>query len=203
MKLDLYRAHSAEYRATRAPALVHIKSAAYLAIEGRGAPGGKAFTEAIQALYGMAFTIKMARKKSGRDYAVCKLEGLWWSSRKSGDFLPEPRDQWNWKLLIRTPDFIRERDRTDALTVLAARGKTAPVKQVRLETLDEGPCVQMLHVGPYERESETIAVMKEFARASALVFTGRHHEVYLSDPRRVAPARLRTILRHPVREASR
>ena len=112
-----------------------------------------------------------------------------------------PTDQWQWKLLIRTPDFIGEEDLRQAVAVLLKRGKGEEVKRVRLETLAEGPCVQMLHVGPYERECETIAAMQAFAEKQQLRFSGKHHEIYLSDPRRVPPERLKTILRQPVRSA--
>jgi hypothetical protein len=198
-KLDLYKLHKAEYAATRKPALVEVKPASYLAISGQGAPGGDLFTASIGALYGVAFTIKMTRKFAGQqDYAVCKLEGQWWSEL-AADFAKLPKDQWLWKLLIRTPDFIKEDDLRQAVAVLLKRGKGEDVKRGRLESLAEGLCVQMLHVGPYDRECETIAVMKAFAEKQQLVFSGKHHEIYLSDPRRVPPERVKTIVRQPVR----
>ena len=198
-KLDLYKLHKAEYAATRKPTLVEIKPASYLTISGRGAPGGDLFTASIGALYGMAFTIKMTRKFAGQqDYAVCKLEGQWWSEPAS-NFDRLPKDQWLWNLLIRTPEFIKDDDLRQAVAVLLKRGKGEEVKRVRLESLAEGLCVQMLHVGPYEKECETIAVMKAFAEQQQLLFSGKHHEIYLSDPRRVPPERLKTILREPVR----
>ncbi len=198
-KIDLYKLHKTEYAATRKPALMELKPATYLAISGQGAPGGEQFTASIGALYGVAFTIKMTRKFAGQqDYAVCKLEGQWWTEPAS-DFGKLPPDQWRWKLLIRTPDFIREADLRQAVAVLLKRGKGEDVKRVRLEPLAEGLCVQMLHVGPYDKECETIAVMKAFAEKQGLAFCGKHHEIYLSDPRRVPPERLKTILRHPVR----
>jgi len=200
-KLDLYRLHKAEYAATRKPALVELQPATYLAISGQGAPGGERFTASIGALYGVAFTIKMTRKFSGKeDYAVCKLEGQW-GSESAQDFAKLSRDQWLWKLLIRTPDFIGEEDLRQAVAVLLKRGKGEDVKSVRLEALAEGPCVQMLHVGPYDKERETVAVMKAYAEKQQLQFSGKHHEIYLSDPRRVPPERLKTILRLPVRRS--
>jgi len=199
-KLDLYTLHKAEYAATRKPAFVEIKPAQYLVIGGQGAPGGDAFTACIGALYGMAFTIKMTRKFAGeQDYTVCKLEGQWWCDGLA-NFSQAPRDQWRWDLLIRTPDFIAPDDLATAAAVLTKRGKGAGVDQVRLETLAEGTCVQMLHVGPYDQEGTTVALMKEFALSRGCEFHGRHHEIYLSDPRRVAPERLKTILRCPVRK---
>jgi hypothetical protein len=198
-KLDLYKLNKTEYAATRKPALVELKPATYLAISGQGAPGGEKFTASIGALYGVAFTIKMTRKFAGQpDYAVCKLEGQWWSEPAS-EFGKLPPDQWLWKLLIRTPDFIKEEDLRQAVAVLLKRGKGEEVKRVRLESLAEGLCVQMLHVGPYNKAHETIALMHAFAEKKGLAFSGKHHEIYLSDPRRVPPERLKTILRHPVR----
>jgi hypothetical protein len=198
-KLDLYKLHKTDYVAPRKPVLLRLKPAIYLAIEGRGAPGGDEFTASIGALYGMAFTIKMTRKFAGlQDYAVCKLEGQWWADGPEPSLAKAPKDKWRWKLLIRTPEFIKAKDLEQAIAVLVKRGKGANVERVRLETLDEGPCVQMLHVGPYEKECETIALMEAFAGEQQLRLQGPHHEIYLSDPRRVPPERLKTILRHPV-----
>ena len=199
-KLDLYKANKADFAASRKPALVRLKPATYLAISGQGAPGGDEFTASIGALYGMAFTIKMTRKFAGQqDYSVCKLEGQWWANGSDAGFAKAPKEQWRWKLMIRTPEFIKEKDLEQAAAVLAKRGKGANVERVILETLDEADCVQMLHVGPYEKEHETIALMEAFAEKQQLRFHGRHHEIYLSDPRRVPPERLKTILRHPVK----
>ncbi len=197
-KLDLYKKFAADYAATREPNLVEIGPAQYLAIAGRGEPGGKEFQARIGALYNVAFTVKMARKFAGRDYAVSKLEGLWWGSR-NGAFLHEPRDTWNWKLLIRTPDFVSRNEVDGAKAKLRRKGKPAEIDDVGLELLEEGSAVQALHVGPYEKEPETLARMEALADSEGLSVHGRHHEIYLSDPRRVPPARLRTILRLPVK----
>jgi hypothetical protein len=186
-KIDLYKLHRNEYAATRKPALVKIDPAKYLAIEGHGAPGTEMFSAGIGALYGVAFTVKMARKFSGKqDYAVCKLEGQWWSDSDQ-DFMAAPKHAWRWNLLIRTPNFVTAREVDGAIAALLKRGKAETVKSVRLESLSEGKCVQMLHVGPYDKEHETIASMKALADSNGLSFHGRHHEIYLSDPRRVAP----------------
>jgi len=197
-KIDLYQVHKAEYAATRKPALVKISKGNYLAIEGNGAPGSEAFTASIGALYGVAFTVKMTRKFSGRqDYAVCKLEAQWWSDRVA-DFFAVPKDEWRWKLLILTPAFVKPNELKQAVAVLEKRGKGKDAAHVKLEPLSEGQCVQMLHVGPYDKEPESISAMKAFAASKQLSFHGRHHEIYLSDPRRVAPEKLKTILRIPV-----
>ena len=195
-KIDLYKQHKTEYVTPRKPALIKTNPAQYLAIAGQGAPGGERFTACIGALYGAAFTIKMTRKFAGKqDYAVCKLEGQWFFE---GDLAKIPKDKWKWRLLIRTPDFVTQTDLKTAAATLLKRGKSREVEEVKLETINEGQCVQMLHVGPYEKECETIAVMREFAEGRGLRFAGPHHEIYLSDPRRVPPERLKTILREPV-----
>ena len=197
-KIDLYKQHKAEYAATRKPGLVKVGKACYLAIEGQGAPGSEMFTASIGALYGIAFTVKMTRKFSGQqDYTVCKLEAQWWCDGEQG-FTTAPKQAWRWKLLIRTPDFVAQKELAAAVAVLVKRGKGNGAERVRLESLSEGSCIQMLHVGPYEKEHETIASMKAFAGSKGLSLQGRHHEIYLSDPRRVAPEKLKTILRMPV-----
>jgi len=199
-KLDLYKKHKAEYLAGKAPALVETGPAQYLAIAGQGAPEGTPFQEAIGALYAVSFTIKMTRKFAGLgDYKVCHLEGIYWGGGDEKNFFDLPRDAWEWKLLIRTPDFIGKEDLAEAVRTLKAKGKPPIVAEVRLETLEEGRCVQMLHVGPYADEPASVARMEAFAKEQGLRFRGRHHEIYLSDPRRVPPERLRTILRYPVR----
>lgn len=170
-KIDLYQIHKSEYVAPKKPVLITCQPAQYLAVKGKGEPGGEAFQAAIQKLYRTAFTIKMASKFAGRDYAVCKLEGVWRAPKEGLN---------NWTLMIRTPDFITKAD-------------------VPLIRLDEGRAVQLLHVGPYDRIPESVARMQEFAAVEKLRFKGAHHEIYLSDPRRVEPARLRTILRQSVK----
>jgi hypothetical protein len=198
-KIDLFRLHKNDYAAPKKPVLLDIAPAVYLAISGQGAPGGELFTTSIGALYGMAFTIKMTRKFAGQqDYAVCKLEGRWWSD-STPCFAQLPREQWQWQLCIRTPEFITREELDRATAVLLKRGKGAEVKRVTLETISEGKCVQMLHVGPYDQEHRTAALMQAFADKQGLEFHGRHHEIYLSDPRRVTPEKLKTILRRPVR----
>ena len=189
-KLDLYREHRDEYVAPRDPTLVNVAPARYLAITGHGKPGGSEFANAVGALYTASFTIKMASKTAGSDYAVSKLEGLWW---KEGSSVA-----WTWQLLIRVPEFITKKHLAEAVAKLLEREKDEIVSRVTMETLDEGKCVQVLHIGPYTAEQPTIAKMRAFAKQHGLSFKGRHHEIYLSDPRRVEADRLRTILRQPV-----
>ena len=194
-KIDLYAQHAPEYVTPRAPVLLTIKPAFYLAISGQGPPGGERFKVAVGALYNVAFTIKMARKFGGQqDYAVSKLEGLWFLDPANP---PNARETWRWKLMIRTPPFVTRRERDGAVATLLAKGKPPDVGDVTLEKIVEGRCVQMLHVGPYDREAEAIGLMRAHAEANGFALGEPHHEIYLSDPRRVPAARLRTILRSP------
>jgi hypothetical protein len=196
-KTDLYKLHKPEYVAPKEPALVEVGAAKYLTAEGEGAPGGEKFQQAVGALYQVAYSMKMAKKFAGQDYKVCHLEGLWW-----GIELMEARDKWRWKLLIRVPDFIGVRDLKETAARLKEKGKGDLPVEVRLETVKEGRCVQVLHTGPYAAEPATVARMEAFAGSKGLAFAGPHHEIYLSDPRRVAPEKLRTILRMLVKQGS-
>ena len=199
-KLDLYKKHRAEYVAPRKPTLVTIGPARYLTAEGRGAPAGAAFQAAVGALYAVAFTIKMTRKAAEKgDYKVAALEGLWWGPDRRAPFSVKSPKDWHWKVLIRTPVFVTAADLTRAKKALLAKGKVGEIAKVKLATIREGRCVQMLHVGGYDKEPATIEAMLAFAADQDLAFRGVHHEIYLSDPRRTPPARLRTILRHQVR----
>jgi hypothetical protein len=171
-KIDLYQLNKAEYVAPKNPVVIVCQPAQYLAIKGQGEPGGEAFQAAIGALYKAAFTIKMAKKRAGQDYTVCKLEAAWTAP-----------DQWT--LLIRTPEFIKTAD--------------LPPGKVKLKTMEEGRVLQVLHVGPYSEIRAAMHRLHEFAAVEKLRPHGPPHEIYLSDPRRVEPARLRTILRLPVK----
>ncbi len=197
-KIDLFKEFKTEYKPTSRPALIETGPAQYLMVDGQGAPGGEAFTECIGAMYSMAFTIKMTRKFAGLgDYTVCKLEGLWYGAI-GDDFANVRQDQWRWTLMIRTPECVKGADLKKAVKVLLDKGKCEKVKDVRLKKLKEGRCVQMLHVGPYDQVGEAIEKMQAFAEENGVSFSGKHHEIYLSDPRRVPPERLKTIVRRPV-----
>ncbi len=197
-KLDLYARHRSEYTTPRTPAFVDVGPAQYLAIDGAGAPESPAFAEAVGSLYGVAYTIKMARKRAGLDYKVAALEALWWTG-DDVSFSPATRGDWQWRLMIRVPDFISQQELRDAIDALVHKGKSPAVDRIRLFGFREGRCVQVLHVGPYDQETPTIEALHAFAATNGVQPTGRHHEIYLSDPRRVAPDKLRTIIRQPVR----
>jgi len=196
-KLDLYKKFKMEYVAAKDPVFVVVGPARYLSITGHGAPGGEHFKEHISALYSVAFTIKMTEKFAGHDYKVCHLEGQWWAEDGT-DFRTHQPKEWKWRLLIRVPEFITQKEVTEAIQGVVKKGKVSLADQVGLEELTEGRCVQMLHIGPYAEECSTVNRMHEVVEGNGMHFRGPHHEIYLSDPNRVPAERLRTILRYPV-----
>lgn len=194
-RLDCYRAQRGRFRVLDVPDLRH------LAVRGHGDPNGPAFAEALAALYPVAYALKFASKQQlGRDYVVMPLEGLWWAEDMDAFTSARDKARWDWELLTVVPDWVDD----DLLAGAVARLRTkaevpARLEDVTLQTLSEGRCVQTLHVGSYDDETEVLRELhEEFVPAHGLRLTGRHHEIYLSDRRRVAPERLRTILRQPV-----
>lgn len=164
----------------------------YLAIEGHGDPGGPDYAAALAALYPVAYGIKFARKAEGRDFVVPPLSAVWWSDKLDA-FTTNARDLWQWRAMIRMPDYVT---RTDLVLAKSLKGVDAPVSLISVE---EGLCLQTLHVGPYTDEGPVLADLHDNVMpAMGLTFGQPHHEIYLSDPRRVAPEKLRTILRQPV-----
>jgi hypothetical protein len=173
-------------------------------VDGRGDPNTSTeYADALAALYPVAYTVKSAsRKELDRDYVVPPLEALWWAEDLSAFTSARDKSRWRWTAMLMTPDWIPDQFVADAVAAVAAKRRPAALERVRLETLEEGLCVQTLHTGPYDDEAEVLADMHHrFIPESGLRMTGKHHEIYLSDARRVEPARLRTILRQPV-EAS-
>ncbi len=197
-KLNLIKAHKTYYDAQTTPSLVSFGPLPYLSITGRGEPEGKVYTAALSALYGVAYGVKKLCKAEEKDFVVSKLEGLWWVDE--GETLPPlsvPRARWNWRLMVRLPDVIDKQTVEEAKSAASERTETA--RRVTFETLDEGTCVQVLHVGPYSTEAETLEKLDSFIETKDLSRNGLHHEIHLADPRRSAPEKLRTILRQPVR----
>ena len=197
-RIDLFAENRHEYIQCRTPRLVTVDWDWYLAIDGRCKPDQPEFAEKLAALYAVAYAARQASKKAGQDYAICKLEGLWHLDIGYADFKSAPASAWYWTLAIRTPDCIGPDELAAAKEGLLAAGKSPAVAEVSHITMEEGKCVQMLHVGPYDREEPTLAAMHAFLEAEDLLVIGRHHEIYLSDPRRTAPEKLKTLLRLPV-----
>ena len=184
------------------PVLVEVPRLGCLMVDGIGAPESTAFQEAAGALYSVAYTLKFAfKKQKGIDYPVMALEGLW-SVDDPDTWLTAPRESWKWTLLIVVPDVVTAADVNKAVADVKKKAKVPELPAVRFERFTEGVCAQILHVGPYATERHTIDRLHAFAQQEGYRLRGRHHEVYLGDPRRSAPEKLRTILRHPVERAS-
>ncbi len=199
-KIDIKKQHKQLFAPKREPHIVNVPSFRYMMIDGEGSPQGAAFQDAIAALYSTAYGTKFRLKAAGRmDFVVPPLEALWWADDPSA-FEENRRDEWQWTLMLIQPDHVSEEDIADALGELDKKGKTsASHRNVRTELLDEGQAVQCLYVGPYDSMGESIAAMQAFAESNGLELAGKHHDVYLSDPRRAAPEKLKTVLRRPVR----
>lgn len=195
-EIDAYRARPGRFR------IVEVPDLQYLMIDGHGDPNtGPAFADAIEALYPLAYRLKFASKRAlGRDYVVMPLEGLWWADDMDSFTASRDKSRWDWTLMIMIPDWIDHDMFAAALEQAAAKAGPRRLQEVRLGALAEGRCVQTLHVGSYDDEAETLSRMHhEFIPENGFRMVGRHHEIYLSDSRRVAPDKLRTILRQPVR----
>jgi hypothetical protein len=202
-KIDLVRAQPALYRPPRTPVIVDVPEMSFLMLDGTGDPNTSAeYAAAIAALYSVSYTIKftLRRAPQGSDYKVLPLEGLWWADDVAAFGLAQKQD-WRWTMMIGQPDLA-----TPALVAQACaevlRTKRLPaVSRVRLERFHEGRCAQVMYVGPYSEEAPTIAALHAFIRTQGYTFDGRrqkHHEIYLSDPRRTAPTKLRTVIRQPM-----
>ncbi len=188
-------------RATRDPELVEVPPFDFVIVEGRGDPRTSGdFEAAIAALYAFSFPVVIPMKKAGNvDLKVGPLEGLWWADDLSVfDPACEDRSAWCWSLMIRQPSDIPSDVLDNAVAKMTKKVGIAVAARVRLERFDEGRSAQLMHIGPYSEEGPNIARLHEFVSAQGLKLRGHHHEIYLSDPRRSAPKKMRTILRHPV-----
>ena len=196
--LDGYHARHGEFR------FVDIPATRYLMVDGHGDPNtAPEYADALAALYPVAYAVKFASKNGlDRDYVVPPLEGLWWGADMTTFTSARDKSQWDWTMMLMVPDWIETTMVMDAITKVAAKSPPSALEKVRLETLSEATCVQTLHVGTYDDEADVLAELHERVIPEAgFRMTGKHHEIYLSDPRRVEPSRLRTILRQPVRPA--
>lgn len=205
-KLDLTKKYKSYYTARTRPEVVEIEKAQFLSITGKGDPSGQAFAEKLQGLYATAYAIKFMMKEKGKDFTVAKLEGLWWFDEEkygapSISEAPQkvPRSEWQYRLLIRMPDFVTNQHVETARHTVVSKKGIALAAETGWFEMAEGKTVQMLHVGPFDKEPETLEQMAVFMRDKNFQRNGLHHEIYLSDFRKTAPAKLKTILREPVR----
>jgi hypothetical protein len=187
----LYQPSAKEVVAVEVPAL------RFLMIDGRGDPNTSIeYTRAVEALFSVSYATKFVVKKTeGIDYAVMPLEGLWWADDLSA-FVANDRSQWQWTMMIMQPDFVASDVIEAAKTAVEKKGIRS-AGQLRLETFAEGACAQILHIGPFSEEGPTIERVHAFIDARTRR-RGKHHEIYLSDIRRTAPAKWKTVIRQPM-----
>ncbi len=187
--------------------LVEVPEQSFLSIDGVGNPNvSTAYGRAVAALYGLSYGLKFHGKPRGLDHVVPPLEGLWWAD-DMGSFVTRDKDSWKWTMMIRQPDWVEAVDLAQVLESVVAKiakqkdaaSDEVTLRAVRLERFAEGLAVQVLHVGPYDDEGPILEQMhKRFIPDNGLVMRGLHHEIYLGDPRKVSPGKLKTILRQPV-----
>lgn len=193
---QLYRASAKE------PAIVEVPTMNFAMVDGTGDPNGSAeFQQAMEVLYPVSYTLKFMLKKSeGLDYAVPPPEGLWWMEGTS-DFSMERKDLWRWTLMVMQPEVVTPDLLAEAVAQITERRNPPGLARLRFEGYDEGLSAQVLHLGPYAQEAATIEKLHAFIRDRGYELRGKHHEIYLSDPRRSAPEKMKTILRHPIVKA--
>jgi hypothetical protein len=197
-KLDLRKELKAYYSAKRKPEIIDVPAGKFLTILGKGDPNSEEYQQALQALYGLSYSLKFDQKAKDRDYQVMHLEGLWWIEGGIFDLNnPAPRQSWRWKSMIRQPDFITE-EVVEEIRPDVREKRGLKVDEVKLEIFHEGLCAQVLHIGPYSEEGPTIQLLHEYIEEKGYQKRGDHHEIYMSDPRRSKPENLKTILRHPI-----
>jgi hypothetical protein len=199
-KIDLKKQYKSFYNPPVGKMVeVNLPPLPYLMIDGAGSPASAAFADAMSALYSLAYTLKFSLKKTREiDFTVMGAEGLWWAEDMA-DYLSKNKDKWLWRLILLLPDFVTEAD-VEATRIDVKRKKgISAVEQVRLESFEEGLCVQTMYIGAYADEAPTIQALHQYIADHGYSLHGLHHEIYLGDPRRTPPERLKTILRQPMR----
>ncbi len=206
-KIDYKKEYKDLYCPNTRPQEITVPPIDFIAIEGSGDPNSDRFQKAVALLYGISYTIKMSKMKGNQpegyfEYVVPPLEGLWWIEGGRFDF--NKRDNWRWDLLIRQPEFVTRKVFDAACEAYRNKEKGADLSGLRFVKFDEGLCVQILHVGPYATEPESVAKMEAYMEERGLVDRlgegGKHHEIYMSDPRKGKPEAMKTVIRHPVRK---
>lgn len=205
-KLDYKKEYKDLYLPKNEPAFVEVPPISFFMADGHGDPNGAEYQNAVSVLYALTFTVKMS-KMSGKqpqgyfEYVVPPLEGLWGCD--DGPFDLQRRDAWSWTSMIRQPEFVTQAVFEAVLAEAKAKKPELDFSGTRFAAYDEGPCVQVMHTGPYSAEPDSIERIGHFIAAHGWQDDcggpRHHHEIYLSDPRRCAPEKLRTVLRHPVR----
>ena len=199
-RVDLRRELRELYSATTSPVLVDVPDLPFLMIDGHGDPNtAPAYADAVQALYSVAYAVRFALKKgpAAVDAPVMPLEGQWWTDDMA-TFSTEDKSNWDWRLMIVLPGQATTEVVEEARARTAEKKGLEAIGRVRFERYAEGPAAQVLHVGPYSAEGPTVAALHAFIAEQGCRLSGKHHEIYLGDPRRAAPEKLRTIVRQPV-----
>lgn len=194
---NLYNPPKAEF------VVVEVPTLNYLMVDGHGVPGVvAAYQEALEALYAVAYKLKfMSKKTLARDYVVPPLEGLWWAEDMDHYTVKRDKSKWDWTMMIMTPDWIDDGMLETAVAEVQAKKNPPALSKLRLESLDEGLAAQIMHFGSYDDESPTLMYLhNEWLPQNGYTENGKHHEIYLSDPRKVAPEKLKTVLRQPIRK---
>ncbi|BCY17845.1 hypothetical protein hrd7_16940 [Leptolinea sp. HRD-7] len=182
------------------PQIITIPALNFLMIDGHGDPNTTPdYSTVVSALYTLSYTLKFDLKKRGEtpDYKVFPLQGLWWSSNMD-DFVTGTKSNWDWTMMIAQPDWVTAEDIDRAKIKALAKVTQAVLDRMRFEPCDEGLVVQLMHIGPYSAEGPNIARLHQFAFDQGYKLTGKHHEIYLGDPNKAAPDKLKTIIRQPV-----
>jgi len=199
-KLDLKKDLKHLYNpSAKAISVVEVPPLTYLMIDGHGDPNtAPAYVEAVQALYALAYGLKFRVKKldASADFAVMPLEGLWWAADMA-NFAALSKADWDWTMMIVQPPVVTPALFAETLAETAKKKDLPALPRVRLETYHEGPAAQIRYFGPYADEGPTIAELHAYIGAQGHTLRGKHHEIYLGDPRRVAPAKLQTVIRQP------
>lgn len=192
-ELDQYQAKRGVFR------LLEVPPTRYVMVDGHRGPDSAEYADALAALFPVAYALKFASKRElGKDHVVMPLEALWWADDPRV-FVTREKSAWDWTALIMIPDWITRELFEQAVEAIARKGSAASLDKVRLDTLGEGLSAQTLHVGSFEDETPLLADLHDrFLPENGLAPTQKHHEIYLSDYRKVAPEKLRTIIRQPV-----
>jgi len=200
-KLDLKKQWKQLYQPKAgAVVAVDVPSLTYLMVDGEGDPNkSQSFQDAVEALYSLSYTLKFTLKKSPRaiDYGVMPLESLWWADDPRA-FYEADKSAWKWTAMILQPEFIAQAEVSAAFDEVRKKKNPAALDRVRFEKLEEGASAQVLYTGPFSAEGSVIQRMHDFIHAAGKQLRGKHHEIYLNDPRRTAPEKLKTILRQPM-----
>lgn len=192
------------YKSKTKPQTICIPEELYIKVDGEGAPSSQAFQEAVQIVYGLIYSIKFWDKNhkppKGYDkFKVAPLEGIWRAKSGKEFDLKKPED-WQWTVLMRVPEFVTKSFFDKVMNDVVSKKKSDIYKKARLETTHEGLCAQLLHIGPYDQEKGSLDKLIDFVEDNGYEIYGRHHEIYMNDPSKVAPEKFKTILRYPIRK---